>query len=353
MHTFSASRPALPADRAALPAEPIAPLVQAPLLAHRARMREPRPGLRVHVDDAVDQFDGEGEGRCDAGLHLVMLLEGQLDLRYGSQDVQLSTCPHAATCTLPRRCGPREAGETPPAPLRGAGRAQSVLMHLAQPEPFRRISRRGRYARRLSLGLSADWLAQLQHSTQCRCPAPLAQLLSHHLRPVAWQPTARALTLAEQIVRPPALAPWLQAIHLESHVLALLGEVLHPWQEPAEIQPASTELPAATLRRLRELREFLQSPDADGCELEAIARRAGMGVNRLQAQFRQAFGVTVMAFLRDSRLQRARLALERDGLCIKQAAAVAGYTSAANFSTAFTRHFGLTPKAAQRGHAGS
>jgi AraC-like DNA-binding protein len=296
------------------------------LLAHRARMREPRPGLRVHVDDATDQFDGVAQGRCEPGLHLVILLEGQLDLRYGEQDIRL------ATPRLP----------THPPDARGA-----VLLHLAQAEPFARTSHSGRYARRVSLGLSADWLAQLQQASQAGCPAPLAQLLEQHLRPTSWLPSARALALAEQIVRPPALSPWLQAIYVESRVLELLGEALGPWQGELPAEPGNTLSPG-TLRRLREVRAFLQTTEADELSLDEIARRIGMNVNSLQAQFRQAFGSTVIAFLRDSRLQRARLALEHEGLCIKQAAALAGYTSAANFSTAFTRCFGLTPKAAQR-----
>ncbi|WP_246767099.1 helix-turn-helix domain-containing protein, partial [Bordetella pertussis] len=47
--------------------------------------------------------------------------------------------------------------------------------------------------------------------------------------------------------------------------------------------------------------------------------------------------------LRGARLTRARLGLERDGLSVAQAACLAGYTSAANFATAFRRAFGVTP----------
>ncbi|CFO34701.1 transcriptional regulator [Bordetella pertussis] len=38
-----------------------------------------------------------------------------------------------------------------------------------------------------------------------------------------------------------------------------------------------------------------------------------------------------------------RLYLECDGLSVAQAACLAGYTSAANFATAFRRAFGVTP----------
>ena len=82
--------------------------------------------------------------------------------------------------------------------------------------------------------------------------------------------------------------------------------------------------------------------------LQEIAREVGMNPNALQSHFRRSYGTTVIAFMRESRLQRARLALERDGVSIKRAAALAGYTSAANFATAFGRQFGITPTQARR-----
>jgi AraC-like DNA-binding protein len=67
----------------------------------------------------------------------------------------------------------------------------------------------------------------------------------------------------------------------------------------------------------------------------------------LQRQFRSVYGTTVFEFLRECRLQRARQALERDGITVGQAALLAGYTSAANFATAYRRRFGLAPKLAR------
>ncbi|MNW09377.1 DNA-binding transcriptional regulator GadX [compost metagenome] len=59
------------------------------------------------------------------------------------------------------------------------------------------------------------------------------------------------------------------------------------------------------------------------------------------------YGTTVFDFVRESRLQRARQALERDGFSVAQAALVAGYNSAANFATAYRKRFGMPPKLAR------
>ncbi len=100
-------------------------------------------------------------------------------------------------------------------------------------------------------------------------------------------------------------------------------------------------------QRMRELHAFLGSGQGDHLSLDGIARHAGVNANTLQRQFRAVFGTTVFDHLRECRLQRARHALEHDGLTVGQAAVLAGYTSAANFATAYRRRFGMPPKLAR------
>lgn len=302
-----------------------------PWAAHAARVHELQPGLRLHADDAVDAVDVTAQGCSPPGLHLVFLLEGGLDVAYGERRVVLDTAVPSAAGGTAKPC---------------LGQARCFLLHLAEPVAFTRHIRRGRYARRVSLCVSREWLQQLQGCSRAAMPEPLRALLDGHLALQPWQPSARAVALAEQIVRPPACAPMLQLLYQQSRLLDLLAEALAPLQAPAPA-PASAPTPAMS-RRLRDLREFLNSEAANELSLDDIASRVGMSVNALQEQFRRAYGTTVFEFVRESRLQRARLALERDGLSIKQAAALAGYSSAANFATAFGRRFGLRPKDARR-----
>ncbi|WP_323118068.1 helix-turn-helix transcriptional regulator [Burkholderia alba] len=305
------------------------------LAAHVAKLREVRPGLRVHADDAMDEFDATVSGQCTPGLHLVLLLEGQLDVSYGDRRVVLTTA-----C---RRSGAENIRKQ-------AGRTQSFLVNAVEPETFSRRISKGGYARRLSLGISGEWLRHLQTASRSAMPERLDSLLSAHLSIQFWQPTPRAMALAEQIVRPPAYQPMLQAIYLESRVLDLLAEALAPLQVDAGARAGSAPegaLDSRGYRRMAELRAFLGSEAANQLSLDEIARHIGMNPNAMQRQFRSAYGTTVFDFLREHSLQRARLALEHDAISVKQAAALAGYTSAANFATAYKRRFGVTPKLAR------
>lgn len=310
--------------------------------AHIAKVREVRPGLRVHADDAIDEFDAVMSGQCTAGLHLVLLLEGELDVSYGDRRIVLTTAarPHV-------RPAPPSGGRKP------AGEMQAFLVNAVEPDTFSRRVSKGGYARRLSLGISGEWLRHLQAASRAAMPERLDSLLSAHLSVRFWQPTPRAIALAEQIVRPPAYQPMLQAIYLESRVLDLLAEALAPLQTEQPAMAAGAAQEAANLgsrgyRRMAELRAFLGSEAAQQLSLDDIARQMGMNANAMQRQFRSVYGTTIFDFLRESCLQRARLALERDAISVKQAAALAGYTSAANFATAYKRRFGLTPKLARR-----
>ncbi|WP_175729086.1 helix-turn-helix transcriptional regulator [Burkholderia ambifaria] len=302
--------------------------------AHVARIREVRPGLRIHSDDATDEFDAVMSGQCSPGLHLVLLLEGALDVSYGSRRVVLTT-------------DGRRTGRADREAARPAVRMQSFLLNAVEPDTFRRRLSKGGYARRLSLAMSGEWLGHLQAASRGVLPEQLGTMLSAHLAIRFWQPTPRATALAEQIVRPPAYQPMLQAIYLESRVLELLAEAFTPLETDAA-QAADASLGSRDYRRMAELRAFLASDAAQALSIDDIARHAGMSANAMQRQFRAAYGTTVFDFVREHHLQRARLALERDAVSVKQAAALAGYTSAANFATAYKRRFGVTPTLARR-----
>ncbi len=295
------------------------PAAEQALREHLARIRELRPGLQLHCEDAPDACDLTAQVEIGAGLRLVVVLEGAVDVSYGPMRMALS---HAG------------------------GGASAALVAVAEPERFTRRARRGVYSRRVSLTLEPGWLAQAGGDASA---APeLEHFLQRHLATQRGQLSPRAAAIAEQIVRPPSLAPLLQHMYLESRVLELVGEALGTLCRSTP--PART--PSKALRprehqRLRELHAFLSSGQADEMSLDDIARHAGVNANTLQSQFRAVYGTTVFEHLRECRLQRARKALEQDGVTVGQAALMAGYGSAANFATAYRRRFGLPPKLAR------
>ncbi|WP_458526836.1 helix-turn-helix transcriptional regulator [Onishia taeanensis] len=95
--------------------------------------------------------------------------------------------------------------------------------------------------------------------------------------------------------------------------------------------------------RLARVRQVLDAhPDANH-RLADLARLAAMSPSSLRAKFAAAHGQSVFAYLRGRRLEMAS-ALLSQGLDVQQTAHAVGYGHASNFTTAFRRHFGVSPR---------
>lgn len=312
------------------PSAPPTEGMQASLQRHLQRVRVLRPGLHLHADDTADVQDFTASGEMEAGLRIVLLLEGSVDVSYGPRRVALSSG------AVSQRA-------------RGPGLPRALLVSVAEPERFERRGRRGAYARRVSVGLGGEWLEQVAGPSASDA---MEAFRRQHLAMHHWQPSARIAAVAEQITRAPDLSPLLLHLYLESRALELVGEALASLSQHA---PGPAPAPAAAAlrllphehQRMRALHAFLQTDGAMDMSLDALARQAGTNANTLQRHFRAVYGTTVFDFVREHRLQRARHALERDGLTVGQAALVAGYNSAANFATAYRKRFGMPPKLAR------
>lgn len=146
---------------------------QASLQRHLQRVRVLRPGLHLHADDTADAQDFTASGEMDAGLRIVLLLEGSVDVSYGPRRVALSS-----SAAAPR--------------ARAPGAPRALLVSVAQPERFERRGRRGTYARRVSVGLGGEWLEQVA--------GPWRRMQSMPFAVSTWPCTTGSLQ--------PALPPW-------------------------------------------------------------------------------------------------------------------------------------------------
>jgi len=82
--------------------------------------------------------------------------------------------------------------------------------------------------------------------------------------------------------------------------------------------------------------------------LSELARRVGTYRERLSAAFRCQKGQTVFAYVRERRLERSRQLLRETRMEIRDIADLVGFTSAANFATAFREWAGASPSAYRR-----
>lgn len=281
-----------------------------PLMSGRFAVSRLREGLYLHCTDIEHLRDMHTRFETrDGGLKIMLKLEGSADVRFGSKPLGL------------------DAGQGRDAQPCGA------VLALARPENFERRARGGTRERMVVITLTPAWLEASQLDELQR---------RAHLELSPWRPSSRAIALAEQLIRPDAYSGHLLALFQESRTLELVGEALARTANRDETLPA--DLRPTELRRVVRLRTLLESGELDQFTMSDIAQELGCNANTLQQQFRQTFGKTIFDYQRECRLQRAAEALERHGISVAQAAEIAGYSSQANFSTAFRRRFSLTPK---------
>ncbi len=290
-----------------------------PLLTGSFTRQVIRKGLVLHYSDVTNLVDLKTESEASPHLGIKLFFRGGVSASIGN-------------CEIPM---PRRAG--------GADRwiASATLINQAEQELFRRNANAGDRVRKLSIKIFPEWLeagGTFSHPDA----QSLRAFTSLRLSARSWNPSAAFLALAEQAMRPPNLLPHLRNLYIESKVLGLVSEAFALLGSG----PQLASLSAIEQRRLSRAEDLLKGHP--NLSIEAIASELNTSVNTLQRLFQAVHGTTLFNYMKGLRLEKARIALADEGLTVGQAAHIAGYTSSANFATAFKKQFGFTPRDARQ-----
>lgn len=280
-----------------------------------------RNGMSIHYSDAEELCDMTVESESHPQLSIKVFLQGSVEARF--DDLLIPTARKT------------RAGWQPVASI------------LAQPRRARfvRRSRKGERMRKIVISLTRDWLEETDLGGEER--QALLAFSRRHMDMVTWRPDDAMVAAVEQILRGAAFNRGLHALHVESRALDIVTDAFRTVFGRGG-QGAAGPLNPTDRRRLSRVHDRLADSTGPLPSIGALAREAGVSPNTLQRLFRATYGMSVFEWIRIDRLERARLQLERDHASIAQIAFEAGYLSAANFSTAFKRRFGLAPSALRR-----
>lgn len=272
-------------------------------------------GIGLHTIDGIEAEGQPGAIMLQPGICILLLLEGGLDAALDG-----------TSFTVKARRGP-------------VGRVWS----LARPARLVRTVARGRYTRQIvltaPLSRFEDRSGERGRETM---PVAFSRFLSGHLSMEEWDPSPTAICCAEALLARGPDEGMLGELAAERDSLSLMHDGLSRFR-PTEIRAVPRHLRSRDLMRAQTAREMILRSLDDGLHLPEIAQRTGMSVSTLQRVFRDCFGQTVMEFARIRRLEYARDLLAQGGVSVGEAAGRAGYSSPANFATAFHREFGYPP----------
>ncbi|MEQ9554241.1 MAG: AraC family transcriptional regulator [Rhodospirillales bacterium] len=297
--------------------------ISAPVLARKdtaihGRMNNMRghSGLFVHATDTVEAHDLLAEWDMSPACTVAVMLEGDLVVKLDGFAVRL---------------GPGDGG----------AKATGHIWSLTKTSKMVRLSRKGTRVRKVIVTVPWDWIDRILADKDLP-NRNLARFAATHRGYATWQPSAHAVALAEQIINPSRSPAALAQMSAESRAIEILREALESLIADSPEQPHGA--PGTKVQaKAQTVRAYLRAHLADPPTLKAMGRDLGMSVGAMQGAFKAVYGRTIADYSRELRLQRAREAIERDGVSVAQAAYDAGYSNPANFSTAFKRLFGLSP----------
>lgn len=269
-------------------------------------------GLQVHATDTQEAHDLQVQWQMPPSLTVAVVLEGRLHVRFDDEPMLLG-------------------GENGP-----MGQAWSLTRETC----LQRHSEKGMRVRKVVISLPMDWVNNVLRDSRDWSLA-LSHFVRRHRAMTHWQPSKQAVALAEQILSPGA-TPMVR-LAIESKAIEIVREALSRIAEPETAAIATSTGPIRDQNRAGRIRRYLLDNRQHAPSLQQMAGALGMSVGSMQDSFKQTYCTTIGEFHRELRLQDARLAIEKEGISIAEAAYRAGYANPASFSTAFKRLFGLSP----------
>jgi AraC-like DNA-binding protein len=132
-------------------------------------------------------------------------------------------------------------------------------------------------------------------------------------------------------------------IFLESKALELLSYKLDQIYFPGEGTGESDVCRPDDVERVRHAGTILTRDMEAPPSLAALGKAVGLSRTKLHVEFCKYYGVPPFTYLRNVRLNRAKLLLDEGMMNVTEAALSVGYASLSHFAKAFRKHFGIAP----------
>lgn len=125
-------------------------------------------------------------------------------------------------------------------------------------------------------------------------------------------------------------------IYSEAKVMELLVAIF--------AQAKSQHLPnSKDTEKLQRIKAIILAELDQPHTVKRLAARVGMTESKLRLGFKQLFGIPIITFVRQQRMEKAAWLLEVEGQSVTQTATMLGYSNMSNFTVAFRNYFGCNP----------
>lgn len=133
-------------------------------------------------------------------------------------------------------------------------------------------------------------------------------------------------------------------LYYEAKALELICLQLN-WMYLRNNNPKSVFFTKSEKDKIYAAKEIIEKSSDFNLSALEISSNLGIGINKLNFGFKEVFGCTIAGCIKDCRLQKARMLLDRGDANVSEAAWNIGYTNVSHFSSAFKKKFGVLPGA--------
>lgn len=208
----------------------------------------------------------------------------------------------------------------------------------------------GEHEQSVNVFCQPDFLARRFRNAGGKMPRMLQEFTNDPARkPVIVSSTLSAqMALAVRALLLSDFSRTMRRVYAEAKALELLVLALAGLSEMEEREArGEAHIGDRDLDRIVRVRQQLEDQFLAPPSITELARSVGINEAKLMHLFKQQVGETIFNFTQRLKMERAKEMLETTDTSVTEIAFDVGYEYSSNFTTAFRRHFGITPKAAR------
>ncbi|MED1802716.1 helix-turn-helix transcriptional regulator [Brevibacillus porteri] len=144
----------------------------------------------------------------------------------------------------------------------------------------------------------------------------------------------------------------LRRLHTEGKILEIVSTALDTFLFEREENRPRSQLSRSDREKIHNARDILLENMESPPSLIELARMAQLNEYKLKIGFKEEFGTSVFAYLRERRLEKALGLLLEGNLNVSEVALIVGFSNFSHFSEAFRKQYGCNPSEVKRGRFG-
>ncbi len=132
-------------------------------------------------------------------------------------------------------------------------------------------------------------------------------------------------------------------LFLEGKAMELMAYKLEQLESDTVKTKRHPVLKSDDVERIHYARDLLIKDVENPPDLVELARSVGLSRSKLHHNFRTVYGITPFDYLRNRRLEKAKISLDEGNLDVTEVAYSVGYSSLSHFTKVFKQYFGMLP----------